>query len=241
MVYELYKKVIDLLMIRYFCAYYYFYNFFNEKLRNKMDTILQLDENDINLLFNEQEEQALPGMHKYQQNGWYKYMFGRYLFSLKFIKDKHVLDTACGFGWGSYLIADYPKHLISIDIDEKSLNFAKTNWKFNQIDFRKMSVLELSKLETKIDVVLSYEVIEHLKYTDGEIYIEEVSKILNSKGVFILSSYFPDYEEDARIAEEKNEYHPHIYTKKEMELLLLNNNFCDVKYYGDLIIKAEIR
>ncbi|HII00168.1 TPA: class I SAM-dependent methyltransferase [Methanosarcinaceae archaeon] len=211
----------------------------NKKIRSKIRDVLKFNETDINLSSYEQEEQALPGMHKYLQSGWYKYMIGRYLFSLKFVRNKLVLDTACGLGWGSYLISDYPKYLMSVDIDDKSLDFAKKQWKSNEIEFKKMSILELSKLNTNFDVVLSYEVIEHLEYYDGLTYVNEVSKVLNSKGIFILSPYFPDNEKDARMAEKKNKFHPHIYTKNEMNSILQKNDFSRIKYYGDLIIRAE--
>lgn len=239
MINDIYKKVKNIVSQRWFHAYYYFHIIFNKNIRCKIEKILELNENDINLSANKQEEQALPGMHKYLQSGWYKYMLGRYLFSLKFIKDKSVLDTACGLGWGSYLISDYPRDLTSIDIDDKSLNFAIKHWESNKIKFKKRSILELSKLNKTFDVVLSYEVIEHLNYYDGEIYIKEVSKVLNSKGIFILSSYFPDAEKDARISEKRNKFHPHIYTKNEMKFILEKNKFYNIKFYGNLIIEAE--
>lgn len=224
---------------RYFDYHYYFYKIFNKNLNFKIKKILELSEIDINLFTHEQEEQALPGMTKYKKSGWYKYMFGRYLFSLKYIKNKNVLDTACGLGWGSYLISNYPKYLLSIDIDDKSLNFCQKKWQSNKIKFRKLSVLELSKLKILFDVVLGYEIIEHLKYSEGVNYIKEVSKILNSRGILILSSYFPDFKKDAIILKNKNKFHLYIYTKKEMRSILRKNNFHNIKFYGDLIIIAE--
>jgi 2-polyprenyl-3-methyl-5-hydroxy-6-metoxy-1,4-benzoquinol methylase len=211
----------------------------NKEIKHKVEAILKLSESDINLSTDEQEEQALPGMKKYLQNGWYKYMLGRYLFSIKYVKNKRVLDTACGLGWGSYLISDYPQSLISVDIDDKSLNFARKKWKSNKMEFKHLSILELSKLENKFDMVLGYEVIEHLTYKDGETYIQEIGKVLDSKGRLILSSYFPNLEEEARISEKKNKFHPHIYTKSEMNSILGKNKFHKIKYYGDLIITAE--
>jgi len=233
------EKIKNIIVKRYFYAYYYYYKIFDKKINYKIEDILRLNEKDIHLSSTDQEEQALPGMSKYFKNGWYKYMFGRYLFSLKYVKNKSVLDTGCGLGWGGYLISGYPKILISVEIDNKSLDFAKKHWKSNKIDFRKLSILKLSKLKKIFDTVLSYEVIEHLKFSDGEIYINEVSKILKSKGTFILSSYFPSLEKYAKFSEKKNKFHLHIYTKKEMRFILEKNNFCNIKFYGDLIIRAE--
>lgn len=229
----------NIIVKRYFYAYYYYYKIFDKKISYKIEDILRLNEKDIHLSNTNQEEQALPGMSKYFKNGWYKYMFGRYLFSLKYVKNKSVLDTGCGLGWGSYLISDYPKILISVEIDNKSLDFAKRHWKFNKIDFRKLSILKLSKLKKTFDTVLSYEVIEHLKFSDGEIYINEVSKILKPKGTFILSSYFPSLEKYAKISQKQNKFHLHIYTKKEIKLILKRAGFRKVKLYGDLLLVAR--
>jgi 2-polyprenyl-3-methyl-5-hydroxy-6-metoxy-1,4-benzoquinol methylase len=233
------NKLKNIFVKRYFYCHYYCCKLFDKNLNFKIKKILELNEININLSIDEKEEQTLPGMTKYIKSGWYKYMFGRYLFSLKYIKNKNVLDTACGLGWGSYLISDYPESLISVDIDNKSLNFAKKQWKSNKIDFRKLSILKLSKLKKNFDTVLGYEAIEHLKFSNGEIYINEVSKILKSKGTFILSSYFPSLEKYAKFSEKKNKFHLHIYTKKEMRFILKKNNFHNIKFYGDLIIKAE--
>jgi 2-polyprenyl-3-methyl-5-hydroxy-6-metoxy-1,4-benzoquinol methylase len=233
------KKIKSRIVKMYFYSYYYYYLVSNGNIRSKIKDILKLNEDNINLSADEQEEQALPGMNKYLKTGWYKYMLGRYLFSLKYIKNKRVLDTACGLGWGSYLIADYTQHILSVDIDNESLDFARKKWKSNKLKFKKLSILELSNLTKKFDVVLSYEVIEHLIYNDGEIYIEGIAKVLTSKGILILSSYFPTFEEEAKASERKNKYHPHIYTKSEMATILEKNNFHSIKYYGDLIITAE--
>ena len=235
-----YRAKLDNIITKlYICSLYYIYPIINKNIKSKIEYILNFDETDVDLSADEQEEQALPGMHKYLQTGWYKYMIGRYLFSIKYIKDKEVLDTACGLGWGSYLISDIPKYIMSVDIDDNSLSFAKEQWISDNIDFNKLSILELNNITKNFDVVLSYEVIEHLTYYEGLTYIKEVSKVIKSNGIFILSSYFPDIEEDARIAEKKNRFHPHIYTKKEIKDILNNNEFTNIKFYGDLIIKAE--
>lgn len=233
------KKIVNNIFLKYFILHYYFYRFFNKNISLKIDEVLKFNENDINLEFNNQEEQALPGMSKYKKSGWYKYMFGRYLYSLKYIKNKSVLDTACGFGWGSYVISDYPKRIISVDINDKSLEFAKSNWVTNNLCFKKINILELDKLNEKFDVVLSYEVIEHLKLSDGMEYIKSISKVINSGGIVIFSSYFPDTEIDARESEKKNIFHLHIYTKNEIKNILESNGFYRIKFYGNLIIKAE--
>ncbi len=239
MILRIYRKINNKLKRLFFDCYYYFYNLTDRDLSCKINRILSFNEKSINMSENEQEEQALPGMSKYFKNGWYKYMLGRYLFSLKYIKNKSVLDTACGFGWGSYLISNYAKKIAAVDINSKALAFAKKTWKEQNLIFKQLSILELEKLKETFDVVLGYEIIEHLNISDGEKYILQISKVLKNNGVLIMSSYFPESKKDAKKIEKRNIFHLHIYTKSEVRYFLNKHDFNNVKYYGDLIIIAS--
>jgi len=236
MIFKIYNKLKNDFYKFYFRIYYYKEY---KRLKNKIDFILQYNEKNLNLSQYDQEEQALPGFTKYKKNNWYRYMFGRYIFSLKYIQTKNVIDTACGAGWGSYLISDFPSSIDSIDINDNALNFAKKTWDSNKLNFMSHSILEIDKLNKEYDVVLSYEVIEHLKYDDGVIYLQQISKSLSQNGYLIMSSYFPLLKKDALKEMKKNKYHLYIYTKKEIIKLLKDNGFRNVKFYGDLIIRAQ--
>lgn len=234
------RKIIDKVKnkaCRTYIKTYYYKNYFN--LGIKINKILKFDKKSIFLNEEEQEEQALPGFNKYKKNGYYKYMLGRYLFSLNYIHNKTVLDSGCGFGWGSYLISTYPKRIISIDRDEKSIIFAKKVWKDDRLNFKVHSILELEKMKEIFDVVLSYEVIEHLSIKDGKKYIDQISKVLSNNGVLIMSSYFPNNDYEARKEELKNEYHLHIFTKDEIRKILLITKFNKVRFLGDLMLVAS--
>ena len=157
------------IQIKYIKAHYYFYF---PILRDKIKDILRYDEKSIDLSSEQQEEQALPGFRKYKNIGYHRYMFARYLYSIKFIRNRFVLDAGCGLGWGSYLISDYTNKVVGIDINSEALNFAKRHWKHDKLEFMELSVLELQSLGKRFDVVLSYEVIEHLSFSDGKKFIE---------------------------------------------------------------------
>ncbi len=50
----------------------------------------------------------------------------RYIKSLSYVKNKDVLDCACGIGWGSYLIANVgANHVTSVDLSEEAISAAK--------------------------------------------------------------------------------------------------------------------
>ena len=43
----------------------------------------------------------------------------RYYFALHFVKNKEVLDLACGEGYGSYILSKFTEYTVGIDFDEK--------------------------------------------------------------------------------------------------------------------------
>jgi len=223
----------------YINCHYTYYRLFNRSLRDRIDRILELNEKDVNLPEGEQEEQALPGCTKYRKSGYYKYMLSRYLYCLKYIKNKTVLDCASGLGWGSFLISDYPEKLLSIDINDDALDFAGTKWKNDKLNFIQHSVLDLESLNQKFDVILGYELIEHLELSDGRLFVEQAGSALNKGGLLVLSSFLPVRPQKARKAEKANKYHLHIYTRDEMKSFLAESGFPKVHFLGDFMVVAR--
>ncbi|MDZ7859199.1 MAG: class I SAM-dependent methyltransferase [Candidatus Krumholzibacteriota bacterium] len=230
------EKLLNRLYFIYIKGHYFFYrNRFSEKIEH----IMRFDRRSRGIKPDTCEEQGMPGFHKTCANGWHRYMLGRYFFSLRSIKNKTVLDSGCGLGWGSYLICELPRELISIDINEKALSFARGTWDDSKLNFRKLSILEIDLLRRKFDVILSYEIIEHLAWKEGLRYLSQISGNLVSGGKLIMSSYFPSSAGDAEKEEAKNPYHLHIYTKREMREELAKRGFTKVKFLGSLMLSAE--
>jgi len=217
--------------------FYYFLYYF--PLRYKIRKILSFDKHSTSLFDKDQEEQSLPNIKKHKKKHYYIYMLGRYLYSIKYIKNKKVLDSGCGLGWGSYLISDFPKELFSIDINAKALKFAKEKWNSPKLNFLKHSVLDLINLKNKFKVVLSYELIEHLTYEDGKKYLNQVYKILEKEGVLIMSSSFPSDNKKARELKKKNSFHLHIYTKSEIKNILNDIGFSKINFLGNFMLIAK--
>jgi 2-polyprenyl-3-methyl-5-hydroxy-6-metoxy-1,4-benzoquinol methylase len=113
------------------------------------------------------------------------------------------------------------------------ITFAKEKWNEKKIDFRHYSVLELDSLNKKFDVILCFEVIEHLILNDGKILLKQAFNSLSKPGILILSSSFPDLEVTAKKVAEKNIFHLKIYTKKELEKFAKESGFQSVMFIGD--------
>lgn len=155
--------------------------------------------------------------------------FCAYQFSKDYVKDKSVLDVGCGEGYGAFYLADYAREVLGIDYDKDVISFANDKYKKLNLSF---SILDINKdfvpLDKKFDVVVSFQVIEHI--ADTEVYLKNIKKLLNPEGIFICST--PN-RLDASPGSDKpfNKFHVKEYLFREFELLL-SNHFSAVDYFG---------
>ena len=155
----------------------------------------------------------------------------RYLFAKKFIKGKVVLDIACGNGYGTYLLANSEaKFVYGIDNSRKAIDYAKKNHDQKNISFNLGNAEKINLKNNSIDLVVSFETIEHLKYPNK--FLNEVKRILKPNGLFILST--PNRE----ISYEDNPYHLKEYTLPELNMLL--SDFSKKVYYGQRPVYKNI-
>ena len=150
----------------------------------------------------------------------YREHLTRYLFAKELsMSNKSVLDVGCGTGYGTYEMASsiYNIKVMGIDISDEAINYAKEHYRHKNLDFLKMDCTNLNFEQGTFDMVVSYEVIEHIKQVND--YLSEIKRVLNKEGVFIVSTpnkkmysdVLPDYE---------NPYHVKEYYLPEFRALL---------------------
>jgi ubiquinone/menaquinone biosynthesis C-methylase UbiE len=137
----------------------------------------------------------------------------RYVFAAQYIKGKDVLDVACGTGVGSgFLQQAGARSVWGLDIDPQSVAFAKA--RYGDVSFAECEATELCLPNRSVDVVVSFETIEHLQ--DHEKYVMECRRVLRPGGVFICST--PNTKLYGRRWE--NKYHVHELSTQEFQKLL---------------------
>jgi 2-polyprenyl-3-methyl-5-hydroxy-6-metoxy-1,4-benzoquinol methylase len=108
-----------------------------------------------------------------------------------------VLDIGCGLGYDAFTLSlKYSCKVIGIDLDETSVKLAnsiKRTLKIRKTDFQVDNILE-SKIQEEFDLVLFFEVIEHIK--DDEKALCEINKRLKKKGLLILAAPYSDTARD---------------------------------------------
>lgn len=140
----------------------------------------------------------------------------RYFFASQFVKNKLVLDVACGSGYGSYyLLEKGAKQVVGIDIDQKTIEYAKKRYKKKNLIFIKGSAENLPLQEKAFDLVVSLETIEHLK--NQHLFLKEIKRVLRKDGLFVMST------PNALVYPKGNIFHTQEFTPKRFETLLLRH------------------
>lgn len=108
-----------------------------------------------------------------------------YRFAEPFAQGKRVLDLGCGSGYGAKAMASIAATVTAVDVSAEAIAFASAstptpNLKFQRID----ADAALPFADNSFDVVLSFQVIEHV--LDDARYIEEARRVLTPDGVLIV-------------------------------------------------------
>jgi ubiquinone/menaquinone biosynthesis C-methylase UbiE len=148
----------------------------------------------------------------------------RYVFAGKFVKEKVVLDVACGTGIGTqYLLMAGAQRCLGLDIDGAAVAYAKAAYEGCQ--FAQCDAMNLCVPDSSIDVVVSFETIEHLG--DQVKFLQECNRVLRSGGFLICST--PNHAIHRWAL--KNPFHVREFTVRQFTCIL-ESVFSDVQLYS---------
>lgn len=169
----------------------------------------------------------------------------RYKATFERIKNKVVIDLACGVGYGTKLISENgAKFVIGVDVSEPAISFANNVYKNNNLlflncDYRELSLELIKNLKPEIieiDLIISLETIEHLK--DPSDFLNKLNAILKKDGELILSTPITP-------SMDANPFHLHDFTSKKIKTLLHEAHFIVGKelrifqYFNPLKVRKE--
>lgn len=146
----------------------------------------------------------------------------RYAFARRFSQGRRVVDAACGEGYGAALIADVATSVIGVDIDAGVVKDAAIRYADHRnLRFETASVTALPIPDASVDVIVSFETIEHLRAADQPRMLVEFARVLAPGGLLILSSpNRPEYSDARNYA---NPFHLHELDRGELAQLLWKN------------------
>jgi 2-polyprenyl-3-methyl-5-hydroxy-6-metoxy-1,4-benzoquinol methylase len=155
-------------------------------------------------------ERMVPEFHRGSIT--YGEHISRYQAALPLVRDKVVLDIACGSGYGSKLLANTAKQVYGVDISETAVAYAQTHFGASHVSYQVGSGTDLPLGDGSVDVVVTFETIEHI--ADYRRFMSEAKRVLKPGGLMILST-----PNDLEFAE-GNHFHIHEFTRDELKSLV---------------------
>src|SRR5262245_7709400 len=154
----------------------------------------------------------------------------RYLLARELSHGKHVLDIACGEGYGSAILGRVAAHVVGVDIAADVIQHASLKYGRPHVEFRQGSCEAIPLDDHSVDIVVSFETIEHISV--HEEMMREVRRVLKADGRLILSS--PDRHQYSEVEGNQNPYHVKELDRDEFEQLL-RRHFAHVTMVGQRI------
>lgn len=166
----------------------------------------------------------------------------RYLLACELAAGKTVLDIACGDGYGSAMLARHAAQVTGVDIDTPTVERARGKYVADNLRFLQGSATDIPLDDDSVDLVISFETIEHLMEQDRMLY--EIRRVLRPEGFLLISS--PDKYEYSDVPGYHNEFHLKELYRQEFEALLQKHFSRHALLgqrvvFGSLIASAETR
>lgn len=159
----------------------------------------------------------------------------RYLLARGLVNGRRVLDIACGEGYGSDLMAGVAAQVVGVDIVPEVLEHARRRYRRPHLRFAAGSCTAIPLASQCVDVVVSFETLEHHDQHDA--MIREVKRVLTPGGLLIISS--PDRREYSDIPGYTNPYHVRELYRDEFEALL-TSHFRAVAFVGQRVRAGSV-
>lgn len=108
----------------------------------------------------------------------------RYRFATQFVNKKSVIDIACGEGYGTAALQRAgASNIIGVDISEETCSHARRKY---GVDARVGDAMKIPLADKSVDVVISFETIEHVP--DPARFLDECVRVLKKNGIAVIST-----------------------------------------------------
>lgn len=162
----------------------------------------------------------------------------RYKAVAEIVKDKYVLDAACGTGYGSHLLSHFAKKVTGIDLSQDAIDYAISHYSNSNLEYRQMSITDIGLEDQSVDAIVSFETIEHVAQECQIQFLNQVVRVLKKSGVFIVSTPNDQMMRDISFGAYTNEFHLCELSENEF-VQLLQKHFPYVKMYYQTVTESS--
>ena len=139
----------------------------------------------------------------------------RYAFAARLARGKRVLDAGCGAGYGSSELAQAANSVVGVDRAPEAVDFARANYGRPNLRFEQASCEALPHPGGSFDLVVAFEVIEHLDHWRE--FLLEARRVLAPPGQLIVSTPNKLYYTESRGPTGANPFHVHEFDFEEFQ------------------------
>lgn len=103
------------------------------------------------------------------------------------VKDKYIVDVGSSIGWLEKELLKYnPKKLVGVEPDRDAVFFSQRNIK--KAEFIKASASKIPISDSAADIVIMFDVLEHVPKNKVSIALKEAGRILKNGGKLVFST-----------------------------------------------------
>jgi 2-polyprenyl-3-methyl-5-hydroxy-6-metoxy-1,4-benzoquinol methylase len=176
-------------------------------------------------------ERLIPGTWDWEH--WHADHVARYLFAVPHAKDRSILDAGTGCGYGAAILATQGAASVhGVDVSDEAIRYARENFQLPNLAFKVDDCEQLATISGKLDVICSFENIEHLKQPHK--FLRRAADLLNPSGVFLCST--PDKAATAPFQNGKpaNPFHQMEWTPAEFANML-------ARYFRSVDLLSQVK
>ncbi len=154
----------------------------------------------------------------------------RYKFALPHVKNKNILDMACGTGYGTNHLQRYGgiSSALGIDFDPIAVRYAQLKYSSNLVSFVQGDAC--TKCTSQVfETIISFETIEHVP--DPDAMLTNITQMLVADGTFLVST--PIRQNGSLADKPANQFHIREWNQEEFNKLL-NKHFDEVEMFGQI-------
>lgn len=155
-------------------------------------------------------ERVVPG--QVNADLWNEH-FARYAFARRYAHAKRILDAGSGTGYGTAELAQTARWAVGVDLAPEAAAYAQATYPLPNLRFTAGSCAALPFADGSFDLVVAFEVIEHLR--DYRAFLTETRRVLAPGGFLIVSTPNKKYYAESRAQTGPNPYHEHEFEPEE--------------------------
>jgi len=117
-------------------------------------------------------------------------VFAGHLVAYRFAADladgRDVLDVGAGAGYGAATLGERARSVLGVDRDAGAVAYARSHFAGPGVEFREMDASDLSGLDRRFDLVVSFQVIEHL--ADPGAFLDDLRRLVRPGGAIVITT-----------------------------------------------------